>query len=178
MKKNGFLTFVFACIPGAGQMYYGYMKRGLSLICYFCLAIIAGMIASPLVILSLIVWMYSFFDTYDLIRYLVAGDPKPDEFLFFEDVSRIKMEVSQRNKILGWGSIALGVWLIYDNLLRPVLYAMLSWLGIRAYWFFDQVLPSVIVAVILVYVGVRLLGFGGKNPPHNDADDLPPYQGQ
>ena len=29
MKKNGFLTFIFACIPGAGQMYYGYMQRGL-----------------------------------------------------------------------------------------------------------------------------------------------------
>ena len=32
MKKNGILTLLFACIPGAGQMYQGYMKRGLSLI--------------------------------------------------------------------------------------------------------------------------------------------------
>ena len=31
MKKNGILTLLFACIPGAGQMYQGYMKRGLSL---------------------------------------------------------------------------------------------------------------------------------------------------
>ena len=31
MKKNGLLTFIFACIPGAGQMYYGYMQRGLSI---------------------------------------------------------------------------------------------------------------------------------------------------
>ena len=30
MKKNGILTLLFACIPGAGQMYQGYMKRGLS----------------------------------------------------------------------------------------------------------------------------------------------------
>ena len=29
MKKNAFLTFIFACIPGAGQMYYGYMKRNM-----------------------------------------------------------------------------------------------------------------------------------------------------
>ena len=39
MKKNAFLTFIFACIPGAGQMYYGYMKRGLSMITFFCLFI-------------------------------------------------------------------------------------------------------------------------------------------
>ena len=32
MLKNGFLTFCCAFIPGAGQMYQGYMKRGLSLI--------------------------------------------------------------------------------------------------------------------------------------------------
>ena len=32
MLKNGFLTFCCAFVPGAGQMYQGYMKRGLSLI--------------------------------------------------------------------------------------------------------------------------------------------------
>lgn len=44
MKKNAFLTFIFACIPGAGQMYYGYMKRGTSLLVYFCLFIMLGAI--------------------------------------------------------------------------------------------------------------------------------------
>ena len=43
MKKNGILTLLFACIPGAGQMYQGYMKRGLSLITMFCLFIILGL---------------------------------------------------------------------------------------------------------------------------------------
>ena len=28
MKKNGILTLLFALIPGAGEMYQGYMKRG------------------------------------------------------------------------------------------------------------------------------------------------------
>ena len=42
MMKNGILTFLFAFCPGAGQMYQGYMKRGLSLITMFCLFIMAG----------------------------------------------------------------------------------------------------------------------------------------
>ena len=29
MKKNGILTLLFACIPGAGQKYQGAMTRGL-----------------------------------------------------------------------------------------------------------------------------------------------------
>ena len=37
MLKNGFSTFCCAFIPGAGQMYQGYMKRGLSLILTACL---------------------------------------------------------------------------------------------------------------------------------------------
>ena len=44
MKKNGILTFLFAFVPGAGQMYQGYMKRGLSLITLFFLCIMAGML--------------------------------------------------------------------------------------------------------------------------------------
>ena len=31
MKKNFFLSFICACVPGAGQMYQNYMKRGVSL---------------------------------------------------------------------------------------------------------------------------------------------------
>ena len=30
MQKNGFLTLCFSFIPGAGQMYQGYMKRGVT----------------------------------------------------------------------------------------------------------------------------------------------------
>ena len=42
MKKNSILTFLFACIPGAGQMYYGYMRRGLSVAIVFWLGCVVG----------------------------------------------------------------------------------------------------------------------------------------
>ena len=34
-RKSGFLTFCFACLPGVGEMYLGYMKRGLSVMIAF-----------------------------------------------------------------------------------------------------------------------------------------------
>lgn len=34
-KKRGFWTFCFSLIPGAGEMYLGFMKRGLSMMCLF-----------------------------------------------------------------------------------------------------------------------------------------------
>ena len=59
MKKNALLTFIFACVPGAGQMYYGYMQRGLSLIALFCGCFILGALASPLAITSKNVRIYT-----------------------------------------------------------------------------------------------------------------------
>ena len=46
-------------------MYYGYMQRGLSLITLFCASFMLGALAGPLVVTMFIVWMFSFFDTYD-----------------------------------------------------------------------------------------------------------------
>ena len=44
MLKNGFLTFCCAFIPGAGQMYQGYMKRGLSLMLMCCVIGVLAML--------------------------------------------------------------------------------------------------------------------------------------
>ena len=76
--KNGILTFIFAFCPGAGQMYQGYMKRGLSLITMFCLFIMAGMMTGldALVFGCIIVYMYSFFDTFNLRAQLAAEKPR------------------------------------------------------------------------------------------------------
>ena len=37
--KNGFLLFIASCLSGCGQMYQGYMKRGLSLLLAFCMVL-------------------------------------------------------------------------------------------------------------------------------------------
>ncbi len=183
MKKNAFLTFIFACIPGAGQMYYGYMKRGTSLLVYFCLFIMLGTIISPLVVGVAVVYMFSFFDTYDLIRYLVAGDPKPDEFLLPPDwqnqLGGAKAKMTPKmNKIIGWCLLLTGVYVMYDSVVWPIVEALFcnSWAFIGYNLTLNDAIPSVVVAVLLIVFGGRLLGFG-KHAHHNDTDDLPPYQG-
>ena len=34
-RKNSFFTFLFSFVPGAGEMYMGFMKQGLSLMTLF-----------------------------------------------------------------------------------------------------------------------------------------------
>ena len=72
MLKNGFLTFCCAFIPGAGQMYQGYMKRGLSLILTACLIGMVSSLLNPVLLLLVVVWMYSFFDTFNLRAQIIA----------------------------------------------------------------------------------------------------------
>ena len=34
-RKHGLLLFIASCIPGCGEMYQGYMKRGISILTVF-----------------------------------------------------------------------------------------------------------------------------------------------
>ena len=117
MKKNALLTFIFACIPGAGQMYYGYMQRGLAIVSLFGVCFMVANVFNSFVITLLILWMYSFFDTYDLIRHLAAGEPKEDSLLLLGNWKDCKELIPQHNKLLGWGLIAFGIWALYDILI-------------------------------------------------------------
>lgn len=174
MKKNGFLTFIFACIPGAGQMYYGYMQRGLSLITMFIACFIVGAIINPLAALAIIVWMYSFFDTYDLVRHLAAGDPKEDGLLLVDNFDDVKKLIPQHTKLVGWGLIGFGVWALYDLLIGNWVYRILTnVLGYGYAWDIINGIPNLVVGGLLVFAGFKLLNM---HPAKKNSDDeLPPY---
>ena len=174
MKKNGFLTFIFACIPGAGQMYYGYMQRGLSLITMFIACFIVGAIINPLAALAIIVWMYSFFDTYDLVRHLAAGNPKEDGLLLVDNFDDVKKLIPQHTKLVGWGLIGFGVWALYDLLIGNWVYRILTnVLGYGYAWDIINGIPNLVVGGLLVFAGFKLLNM---HPAKKNSDDeLPPY---
>ena len=175
MKKNGILTFLFAFVPGAGQMYQGYMKRGLSLITLFFLCIMAGMLLlEQLVLTALIVWMYSFFDTYDLIRHMAAGEPKEDSLLVLGNYEEIKKMVPQHNRLIGWGLVGFGVWALYETFISTWLYTLLCNLMGNGYAYdIIRGIPNVVIAALLIFAGLKLLGLHPEKK--NRDDELPPY---
>ena len=171
MKKNAILTFLCACVPGAGQMYYGYMQRGLSLITLFCGAFFLGWIAEPLSVTMAIVWMYSVCYTDELVPKMAAGAPKEHGRLLLGDVEAFKRLIPQHNKLLGWGLVALGVYSLYNSVLRPLLIDLLDWMGIDNAWRILNNIPTVVVAALLIGAGLWLLGLHPAQKP----EELPPY---
>lgn len=174
MKKNGFLTFIFACIPGAGQMYYGYMQRGLSIAMMLILCVMAATVVEPLLFLCLVIWMYSFFDTYDLIRHMAAGEPKEDSLLVLGNYEEIKKLIPQHNRLIGWGLVGFGVWALYDLLIGNWVYKILTnVLGYGHAWDIINGIPNLVVGGLLVFAGFKLLNM---HPAKKNSDDeLPPY---
>lgn len=69
-QKNRCLTFLFALCFGCGQMYLGYMKRGISLMLILAFNLFAAnfLHLPALLYFSFIIGAYSFFDTYHLIE--------------------------------------------------------------------------------------------------------------
>lgn len=179
MKKNGILTFLFAFVPGAGQMYQGYMKRGLSLITLFFLCIMAGMLLEPLVLTALIVWMYSFFDTFNLRAQFIAGTAPADDYLvhFNTKDTRLTLFFRDSHKLVGWGLIALGAMVAYQNIIMRVLGDVMWRWGqnspfFRAVYLMLDELPEVVVCVALIVRGVWLVrGPKGKKVHRKKAEE-------
>lgn len=80
-KKNGFFTFMFSLLPGAGEMYMGFMKRGISTMAAFFIVIALSAWSGIGVVMFVlpIIWFYSFFTVHNL-RSL-----PDDEFYAIED---------------------------------------------------------------------------------------------
>lgn len=180
MLKNGFLTFCCAFIPGAGQMYQGYMKRGLSLILTACLIGMVSSLLNPVLLLLVVVWMYSFFDTFNLRAQIGAGTAPQDDYLVHINWHDQRMEqfMLDSHKLLGWGLIALGALVAYQNILMNTLGDIVWRWGqsspfFRALYLMMDQLPEVVVCVALIICGAWLVRGpkGRKQKPQNDAED-------
>lgn len=175
-RKSGFLTFCFAFCPGAGQMYQGYMKRGTSLLVLFMLIIMMGVLLNltPLGLFSLVVWMYSFFDTFNIRARITAGEAMPADAWLVDPESLAggnwKRLVEKRHRVVGIALIAVGIYALYANFIAPVLWGLvytfdLTWLGTLL-----SSLTTTIVAVVLIGFGGFLMKGTGPKAPGQEED--------
>ena len=67
-QKHGFLLFLASLIPGAGEMYMGFRKQGVSIMLLFWGVLAFGSITGIgwLIFFLPILWLYSFFNVHNL----------------------------------------------------------------------------------------------------------------
>ncbi|MEG0911378.1 MAG: hypothetical protein RSF70_07315 [Ruthenibacterium sp.] len=183
MKKNGIFTFCFAFIPGAGEMYLGYMKRGVSIMALFC-AISGVAIALNLGVLAIalpVLWAYAFFDTFNLRAQTdEQAAQNPDAYwidpAFFmgDDVKKL---LAKRHNLIGWGLIAIGVYSLYSNLVRGSLWNFFYHIDFTLGLAFLENVPTLVVAGLIIWLGVMLLRGEKRQKTNEQTEEYIAFKG-
>lgn len=178
MKKSPFLIFCFSFIPGAGAMYLGYMKRGLGLITLFCLSIMATAVIPLCGFAIPVIWMYSFFDTYNLRTQLWNGTAPADTFPLLDgSLVGLNMKSSALHKLLGAGLILVGGWMLLQGFVQPILYDLAQRFNIPLLYGLLNDLWRLLISVLLIWLGVRL-AFGGRRKKQLPPPDFTEFKGE
>lgn len=168
----------WACVPGCGQMCQGYMKRGISQTMILCvLAFIAVFLEmGALAVLIAPLWLYSFFDSFNLRRQIREGMAPEDEFMFGlseMDSRKLTRILSRRGSLIGWVLIAVGLYNIYQIFARRLLGALRDYFPIFD-WLYSLLvwdMPRILGTVLIVALGLWFI----RGPKAACDDDPPSY---
>ena len=126
--------------------------------------------------------MYSFFDTFNLRAQLTAEKAPEDDYLvhFNWHDARMIQFMGESHKLVGWGLIALGAIVFYNNIIMRVLGDVMWRWGqdnpvFRAIYLMLDALPQIVVCVALVVCGMWLVrgpkNKKGKQPPEEETEE-------
>ncbi len=171
-KRSKFLTFLFALLPGAGHMFMGFMKMGLSFMAaFFAIIFIGAWVRIEAFLFALpVLWFYAFFDC---INRAYASD---EEFARFEDSYLISSDrlsflergmAKRRHLLFGLLLLLLGLYMLWTAFLSG-LYRYIPEAAYQALRSVTNVAPQLFVGVLIVVIGVRLI-INKKKEDEGDA---------
>ena len=183
-RKQGLFMFVTSCIPGCGQMYQGYMKRGLSLMLVFwgLLSIAFFLNIEALVVFLIPAWLYTYFDSYNFRTRLDNGTAEEDAFLFGlsdMDSERFSALCRERHSLLGWLLVGLGVYMLYDRIVRRL--ASFLWQFEHLNWLYELLVydvPRLVVTFGIIALGLWFIRGPKKAAPPEDIPIFTPPAAQ
>lgn len=156
-KKSGFLTFCFSLVPGAGEMYMGFMKQGVSIMAFFWMLIFlaAFLNMGPVLFILPILWCYSFFNVHN-IRGLSDEEfyALEDDYLFhFDRVLPAERWNKKQNNLLAGLLIIIGVVILWNNLTDYMRWMFPS----EIYWNIVDAVPQVAISALFIWGGINLI---------------------
>ena len=171
-KKNKLMTFLFSLIPGAAEMYMGFMKMGVRLMSLFAVCIIIPVtlrINDVFMLVVAVFWAYGFFHA----RNLAAMEE--ESFMLLEDTYVWDGFLKEQNvqitnpAIRKWGAVCFivaGVVLLWNSLTDMLYWVIPNYLWNELSPIVDR-LPQVFIAVVIIIAGMRLIA-GKKEELHGE----------
>ncbi|MBE5827070.1 MAG: hypothetical protein E7307_10585 [Butyrivibrio sp.] len=162
MKKNRFFTFMFSFLPGAAEMYMGFMKNGFTLMLIFFLSFSPIVIAGGLdflIPLTAVVWFYGFFHARNYAALDDQSIAEMEDRYVWEEFSDIKWNGLSNKTVKKWVAailIIIGAAQLWDYF-SDMVYRMIP----GDYWEdiypFVSNIPQVVISILLVVIGVRMI---------------------
>ena len=173
-KKNKIFTFICSLMPGAAEMYMGFLKNGLSILLLFmgCLLLCVGfgeLFALPLGI----IWIYGFFHAWN-----IAGlDDEDffactDEYVWeeFSDKRSFALPEEKMKKITPFALLFIGFGIIWNFVFDMVIKFIPGDHWSIIYPIVKSV-PGLVFAILFIILGFKLLK--GKKDQIDSEVDLP-----
>ena len=163
-KRSKFWTIVFAFLPGAGHMYNGFMKMGVSFMGLFfiVLALASFINIGAIAFLAPVIWFYAFFDCINRVFIDDAGFyAQEDRYLFtMKQLESLNLEIFRnQNLLIGVILILIGFNALWHNVILRTLwnydliplevYHLISGLG--------SIIPKLGVSLLIIWAGVVLI---------------------
>lgn len=180
-KKSKFWLGVFSLVPGAGEMYLGFMKMGVSLMlmCGLAIALMAMTDIMALSVIVVTIYIYSFFHANNLGRMNdQAFQEMEDCYLFGMDgLFSVRDSVKGRYKKIAGGILVLFGLAMLWNALFSVLCDIFGWdneMLREIYRFMRDEFPRVLIGVAVTWGGIWLLrGKKTQSTAYEEIDRIP-----
>lgn len=160
-QKHGFWVFIFSLIPGAGEMYMGFKKQGLSIMLLFwgsiALASITGL--GWLAMFLPVIWFYSFFNVHNL------KSLSEEEFYSVEDNYILHMDqfsgdmgkfLQKHQSAVAWVLILFGICIPWSRFTSLLYFIVPNNMADYVYNICNS-LPQIVIATGIIAAGIYLL---------------------
>ena len=161
-RKNRFFTFIFSCLPGAAEMYMGFMKNGLTLMIFFFLSFVPIVFFSSfefLMALGLVIWFFGFFHARNYASMTdTEFDAMEDRYIWeeFPELGNIRIADTTVKKVIAAILIILGcgqLWRYFSG----IIYNLIPQNIWREIYPVVEGIPSVAIALLFITVGVLMV---------------------
>ena len=174
-KKNNFFTFIFSFLPGAAEMYMGFMKNGFSILAVFfiaCALCVAG--ADFMMPIVFLIWCYGFFHARNVAKLDDASFAAFDDAYVWEEFDTKRAINVPADKLrIGAAAVLIlvGLSMIWSYV-SEIVFKLIP----NEYWDYlypiISNIPSLVIAIALIVFGFMLISGKKKElvMPNNAAD--------
>ena len=173
-KKNGFFTFIFSFMPGAAEMYMGFLKQGVSIMAIFLLGIVIpnfiGLYDFNMMTIAL-TWFYGFFHARNL------ASQKDEVFYGLKDAyiweefmpsREVKIPSPVARKWIAGILIVVGAIILWQNFSKFII----NFIPERIWdliWPLVDNIPQILIAIVIIIIGIKLIA--GKKEELNESGE-------